>query len=374
VQILHVPGTTSFLLLVNNQGNTEDAYTATITGMRGPVTANLLGLDGQPTMAIPIFRLPGLSSAAILLQTDLAASGTGVVDVQVRSLSDDTEVVDTSVLVTAGVAPVPEPVPSPPPAASSVTDLVFALQNGNGLGLEPGTPNLLGSEAPASLGGVLTLLSGLPRPLLDGAEAETLIQGRVVLDDTGGTGLAGVTVIVRPTSPGANQSEIRTALTDDRGQYEFRDLPMGSYEVDVALPPALRPTGPADGRRAIKLVPGKEVVTGVNFGATRPTRPVPQGTPKGAGDGGVDKDLPAPRNQDPNLGEPAPGDPIQLDGQGPCAEAENGRTGLRGWLVAGSALVSSVYARWYSPQAKGSAPRLVWSSRTKPPRRRRQWS
>jgi hypothetical protein len=31
VQVLPVPGTSSFLLLVNNTGNTEDAYTATVT-------------------------------------------------------------------------------------------------------------------------------------------------------------------------------------------------------------------------------------------------------------------------------------------------------------------------------------------------------
>ena len=41
-KVLPVPGTSSFLLLVNNTGNTEDAYTATIMGTSGPVTANLM--------------------------------------------------------------------------------------------------------------------------------------------------------------------------------------------------------------------------------------------------------------------------------------------------------------------------------------------
>ena len=86
-QTLAAPGTSSFLLLVNNTGNTEDAYTATILGTSGPITASLSGLDGQPTQTIPIFRLPGLFTGAILLQTSLSASGQGTVTVQVKSLS-----------------------------------------------------------------------------------------------------------------------------------------------------------------------------------------------------------------------------------------------------------------------------------------------
>src|SRR4029077_20660117 len=52
-----------------------------------PVTASLMGLDGQGTQTIPVFRLPGLSSGAILLQTNLTAIRQGHVNVQVRSLS-----------------------------------------------------------------------------------------------------------------------------------------------------------------------------------------------------------------------------------------------------------------------------------------------
>jgi hypothetical protein len=87
-RVIPVPGTTTFLLIVNNTGNVEDSYTATITGISGPVTANLLGLDGQPTQTLPEFRIPGLSSAAILLQTDLTESGQGSITVQVRSLNN----------------------------------------------------------------------------------------------------------------------------------------------------------------------------------------------------------------------------------------------------------------------------------------------
>jgi hypothetical protein len=88
-EILPVPGTTSFLLIVNNTGNLEDSYTATITGTNGPVTASLVGLDGNPTQTVPIFILPGLSTGEILLQTDLTSTGSGAVTVQVTSLTND---------------------------------------------------------------------------------------------------------------------------------------------------------------------------------------------------------------------------------------------------------------------------------------------
>jgi large repetitive protein len=88
-QLLPIPGTASFLLLVNNTGNLQDSYTATITGTTGPVTANLVDLDGSPTQTIPIFILPGLSTGAIVLQTDLTSAAEGTVTVQVTSLSND---------------------------------------------------------------------------------------------------------------------------------------------------------------------------------------------------------------------------------------------------------------------------------------------
>jgi len=82
------PGPATFLLLVHNTGNSEDAYTGTIVGTAGPVTANLTGLSGQPAQSIPIFRLPGLSTGAIPLNTALTAVGEGQVMVRVTSLSN----------------------------------------------------------------------------------------------------------------------------------------------------------------------------------------------------------------------------------------------------------------------------------------------
>ena len=85
---LPVPGPGSFLLLVENIGNLEDQYTATISTMTGPASASLVGLDGKPTQTVPLFILPGLSTGAILLSANLANMGTGTVTVQVTSLTN----------------------------------------------------------------------------------------------------------------------------------------------------------------------------------------------------------------------------------------------------------------------------------------------
>ena len=104
-QVLPNPGTATFLLRVDNTGNTEDAYTAVIMGTDGAVTASLDGLDGQPTQSIPVFRLPGLATGAILLRADLLATGQGTVTIAVRSLSNGALVATATAIVTAGTAP-----------------------------------------------------------------------------------------------------------------------------------------------------------------------------------------------------------------------------------------------------------------------------
>jgi hypothetical protein len=98
-------GPTSFLLLVHNTGNTEDAYTATITGISGAITAQLDGLDGQPTKTIPIFRLPGLFTGAILLQTDVLGPGPAAVTVQVQSLDNPSLTASATATVSAVFVP-----------------------------------------------------------------------------------------------------------------------------------------------------------------------------------------------------------------------------------------------------------------------------
>ena len=125
VKVIPLPGTADFLLLVNNTGNVEDSYEATITGTNGPVTASLAGLDGQATQTIPVFRLPALATGAILLNTNLTGSAAGTVTVQVKSLTNSAVVATAmaTVSVTAPVVPpTTPPTPPPPPASRSGAD------------------------------------------------------------------------------------------------------------------------------------------------------------------------------------------------------------------------------------------------------------
>jgi uncharacterized membrane protein len=117
-KILPIPGGTSFLLLVNNTGNTEDVYQAVITGTTGAVSANLMGLDGNPTQSIPLFRLPGLSTGAILIDASLANLGLGTVSVRVTSQNDPTRTATETATVSAlaSVATTTRIVVSPSPA------------------------------------------------------------------------------------------------------------------------------------------------------------------------------------------------------------------------------------------------------------------
>jgi hypothetical protein len=110
-QTLTKPGPASFLLEIDNTGNTEDSYSVTITGTTGLVTAYLVGLDGQPTQRIAVVRLAGLASGALHLQTTLTAAGTGAITIQVQSLSNPALVATATATVTA---PSVSPTPTPP--------------------------------------------------------------------------------------------------------------------------------------------------------------------------------------------------------------------------------------------------------------------
>lgn len=86
--VLPLPGTSAFLLLVDNIGNIEDQYSATIKSTNGPITANLVGLQGERTQSVPLFILPGLSRGAILLNAEIISAGKGTITVTVKSLTD----------------------------------------------------------------------------------------------------------------------------------------------------------------------------------------------------------------------------------------------------------------------------------------------
>jgi hypothetical protein len=97
------PGSEFFLLQIDNTGNTEEGYEATITGTTGGIVASLAGLDGLPTQTIPLFRIPGLAAGALLLNADLPTFGQGTVTVQVKST--DGSIVRTATATLKAVAP-----------------------------------------------------------------------------------------------------------------------------------------------------------------------------------------------------------------------------------------------------------------------------
>src|SRR5262249_50699533 len=80
------PGPAALVLTVKNLGNVEDSYSATIVETTGPLSADFIGLDGEPTITIPTFQLPGLSTSVILVGANLTASGQGTVKIKVASL------------------------------------------------------------------------------------------------------------------------------------------------------------------------------------------------------------------------------------------------------------------------------------------------
>jgi large repetitive protein len=126
-QTLSSPGTATFLLMVQNTGNTEDSYSATIMGTNGPITATLVGLNGSPTQSIPTFILPGLSTGAIELQVDLSAVGQGTVTVQVQSLTNSAETASPDAVTTLSATVIPvvpiKVTPTPTPRSpTSPTD------------------------------------------------------------------------------------------------------------------------------------------------------------------------------------------------------------------------------------------------------------
>ncbi len=101
------PGTGSFPITVRNTGNIEDSYRAVISGKTGPVTAFLVGLDGQPTTSIDTFRLTALGAGQLVLRITAANGGTGTTTVQIRSLTDDSIVATVTATLVASATAAP---------------------------------------------------------------------------------------------------------------------------------------------------------------------------------------------------------------------------------------------------------------------------
>ena len=157
VQVLPVPGTTSFLLMVDNTGNTEDSYSATITGVSGPVLASLQGLDGSATQTIPLFRLPGLSSGAILLNaTVTAGSKPGLITVRVQSTTNAAMTTEVTASVSAQMIATTTTLQVSPASATSGQPVTFTatVEPAAGSAVPTGTITFLvdgAAEPPVSL-------------------------------------------------------------------------------------------------------------------------------------------------------------------------------------------------------------------------------
>jgi len=136
---MSAPGSASFLLLIDNLGNFEDQYVATITGTTGPITAQLKRANGQLTQSIPLLILPGRTQGVLLLTTELLDFGEGTVTVEVRSLSDDSIVAESIATVVASSV-----------AQSLVVDPVDPIFEGN-LATLSGVATFDGSNGPATL-------------------------------------------------------------------------------------------------------------------------------------------------------------------------------------------------------------------------------
>ncbi len=107
---LSQPGSTTFLLLVHNTGNSTDSYSVTIESSSGPVSAALVGTDGSLTQSIPLLILSGLSTAAITLDVNALALGQGTVTVLIQSLTNPGVSATATATVVAGtVVTVPPP-------------------------------------------------------------------------------------------------------------------------------------------------------------------------------------------------------------------------------------------------------------------------
>jgi uncharacterized repeat protein (TIGR01451 family) len=155
-QTLVVPGDTSFLLQVNNTGNTEDSYSATIVGTTGPVTASLVGLDGQPMQSVPLFILPGLSTGAILLQVNDTGTGQGTVTVLVQSLTN-------SSIQAAPTATITVPVPTvPPPSLTLTNDIGAAATEGSSTVLTNAMLQATDSDTSVKAANIVYTLTAVP--------------------------------------------------------------------------------------------------------------------------------------------------------------------------------------------------------------------
>jgi uncharacterized protein (TIGR03437 family) len=102
---LAAPGPAIFFLQVQNTGNVQDSYSATITGTTGPITASLVDSGGNAVQSLPLFIVAGLVTNQFTLNTTLTANAPATVTVKVQSLTNSSiSAVATATLQVGAVA------------------------------------------------------------------------------------------------------------------------------------------------------------------------------------------------------------------------------------------------------------------------------
>jgi large repetitive protein len=148
VSMESVPALTTVLAVIRNAGNVNDAYSASIVGTTGPVTATLTDLSGQHVQVVPQFYLEALGTGLLPLNIMLTGPGNGTVTVKIASLTDPT-------LTATAVATINGP-GVPLPVADAGTSRVVPLHR---LALLDGSASHDANTPPLPLSYAWTLLS-----------------------------------------------------------------------------------------------------------------------------------------------------------------------------------------------------------------------
>lgn len=135
VVILPAPAAITLPLFVENLGNVEQSYSASIIATTGSVTASLINnVDDQPTQTIPVFILPGLTQGILEIAADV--TGFGISTIIVGIFNENGELL-TEVTATINV---PDP-----NAQGSISGLSYVDTNNNGVYAAP-EHRILGAE------------------------------------------------------------------------------------------------------------------------------------------------------------------------------------------------------------------------------------